>query len=54
MATRPGFFQKIVAAQERRAQQYVNEALSRLDDETLTGLGYSPAEVRKRPRRLFL
>lgn len=45
---------RIFAAQQRRMQPYVNEALSRLDDQTLSGLGLSPTEVRKRPRRPFL
>ena len=43
-----------ISAQERRAQLYVNGALSRLDDETLASLGLVPNEVRRRPSRSMM
>ena len=49
-----GFFSRFIAAQERKASLYVNEALGRMDDDTLTGLGYDPREVRSRPRRAYI
>ncbi|WP_164491903.1 MULTISPECIES: hypothetical protein [unclassified Rhizobium] len=54
MSAKIGFFDRLVAAQERRMRPYVNDALSRLDDQTLIGLGHDPAELRSRPRRACL
>lgn len=51
MGIRTGFIGKLIDGQQRRAQLYVNDALNRMDDMTLSGLGYDPAEVRSRPRR---
>jgi hypothetical protein len=51
MGIRTDFIDKIIDGQQRRAQFYANEALNRMDDRTLTGLGYDPAELRSRPRR---
>jgi hypothetical protein len=42
---------RLIDANTRRAQLYVNDALNRLDDATLTRLGHSPADIRTRQRR---
>ncbi|WP_158025922.1 hypothetical protein [Pararhizobium arenae] len=54
MSGKIGFWGRLIAAQERRMRPFVNDALSRLDDQTLIGLGHDPAEVRARPRRAAL
>jgi hypothetical protein len=53
MAGRTGILARIMEAQERRARPFVNEALSKLDDASLAGMGLDPEEVRRRPRRPF-
>lgn len=42
------------AAQERKAQRYINDALIALDDETLARLGYSRDELKKRSGAYFV
>ncbi|MDI7864934.1 hypothetical protein MRS76_23685 [Rhizobiaceae bacterium n13] len=54
MSGKIGFLNRFVAAQERRMRPFVNEALSRLDDQTLIALGHDPSEVRARPRKSYL
>ncbi len=54
MSGKIGFWGRLIAVQERRMRPFVNDALSRLDDQTLLGLGHDPAELRSRPRRSYL
>lgn len=54
MSLKSRLIHHFVSAQERRAQLYVNGALSRLNDETLTSLGLVPNEVRSRPGRSMM
>jgi hypothetical protein len=51
MGIKTSFIDKVINARQRQAQLYANQALSQMDDKTLTSLGYSPTEVRSRPRR---
>lgn len=43
-----------IAAQERKAQRYINAALVSLDDQTLANLGYDREQLRRRSTSYIL
>ena len=46
-------FNRIVEARERQARRYVNGALLRLDDQSLTALGKSREELRREGASIY-